>query len=160
MPRMTPERNAGPLLEEKIIFEENQTADEVGSVAYNGTNFEMHDATGIFDPRTGGSGITEAQHKVLRNGIHFIPDGPAEGFASLAYKETTRTGAFIDSEIWYDDNTKAKKIFEAIYTRAGSFRSQEQWKIYDIDGSTVLATITDAITRSGPFESSRVRTIT
>jgi hypothetical protein len=38
--------------------------------------------------------------------------------------------------------------------------TQEQWKVYDVDGSTVLATVTDSISYSGVFETSRTRTIT
>ena len=52
-----------------------------------------------------------------------------------------------------------KKIVEKLTTWSGATITQEQWKVYDTDGSTVLATITDAISYSGLFETSRTRTI-
>lgn len=106
-----------------------------------------------------GGGITEAQHKVLRQLIHFIDDGPAEGFASGAYKETTPTGPFPTSEIWWESSAKLKKIVELTTTWTGPLITQEVWKMYATDGSTVIATITDAISYSGVFETSRTRTI-
>lgn len=104
-------------------------------------------------------GITEAQHKALRQLIHFIDEGPAESFASGAYKETTPTGPFPTSEIWWESSSKLKKIVSLDTTWSGAVITQEVWKIYDTDGSTVLATVTDAVSYSGIFETSRTRTI-
>lgn len=107
------------------------------------------------------SGITAEAHKTLRHGIHFIDGGPAEGFASGAYRETTGT-VFPTSVIWYEDDTKAKKIVEKTITWSSTapVPTTIVWKMYDTDGSTVLATITDTFTYASTiFESSRVRTI-
>jgi len=106
----------------------------------------------------GGSGLTENAHKVLRQLIHFIDDGPAEGFDSGAYKEVTGT-VFPTAIIWYEDDTKADKIVEKNITWTGANATSIEWKMYDDDGSTVLVTITDAVTYSGVFETSRTRTI-
>jgi len=105
------------------------------------------------------SGITENEHKVLRQLIHFIDDGPAEGFLSGAYKETLPIGPFPTSEIWYVDNSKTQKIVELLTTWSGALIIQEQWKIYSIDGLTIKAIITDTISHSGIFETSRTRII-
>lgn len=126
---------------------------------YDGTSFKMRDATGTFDPRTGGSGLTPAQHEALRQLIHFIDDGPANGFPSGSYKETTPTGPFPTSEVWWESSAKLKKIVSLDTTWAGVTITQEVWKVYDTDGSTALATVTDVITYSGVFETSRTRTI-
>lgn len=107
-----------------------------------------------------GSGISEAQHKTLRQLIHFIEDGPAEGFASGAYKETTPAGPFPTSEVWWESGSKLKKIVSLDTTWTGPNITQEVWRIYDVDGSTVLATVTDVVSYTGIFESSRTRTIT
>jgi len=109
---------------------------------------------------TGGGGLTPSQHKTLRHGIHFVDNGPAEGFASGAYRETV--GApFPSSVVWYVSNAKTEKIVELTLTRnANKSVASKEWKIYDTDGTTVLATITDTITRSGIFETSRTRAIT
>lgn len=53
----TPNREHGELLvPDGLLLEGPQpsSADQ-GSVRYNGASFEMRDATGVFDPRTGGS---------------------------------------------------------------------------------------------------------
>jgi len=106
------------------------------------------------------SGISEAAHRALRQLIHFIDDGPADGVLSGSYKETTPAGPFPTSYIWYEDATKAKKIVELTLTRnSAQMPTTEVWKMYDTDGSTVLVTLTDAITyTSNVFESSRTRT--
>lgn len=157
----TPDRKPGRLEEDdEVFFVPNPTPpSEAGAFNYNGTSFQMRDATGVFDPRTGGSGLTPAQHEVLRQLIHFIDDGPAEGFPSGSYKETTPSGPFPTSEIWWESSAKLKKIVSLDTTWTGATITQEVWKIYDTDGSTVLATVTDVIAYSGVFEATRTRTI-
>jgi len=91
--------------------------------------------------------------------IHFIEEGPAEGFVSGAYKVTLPTGPFPTSMTWWESSSKLKKIVERLVSWTGTLVTTDQWKIYDTDGSTVLWIITDAITYSGVFESSRTRTI-
>ena len=107
---------------------------------------------------TGGSGLTEGAHKILRQLIHFIDNGPAEGFASGAYREMTGT-VFPTAVIWYTDSGKTSKIVEKNITWTGVNPTTIEWRVYDTDGSTVLATVSDSITYSGIFETSRVRTI-
>jgi hypothetical protein len=99
----------------------------------------------------------DADHAALRQLIHFIDNGPAEGFAS-AYRENTG-GAFPSSVIWWTSPAKVSKIVEKNITYTGAFPTSFEWKMYDTDGSTVLAVVTDTITYSGAFESSRTRTI-
>ena len=107
-----------------------------------------------------GGGVTEGTHKTLRQLIHFIDNGPAEGFLSGAYREILPAGnPFPTSVIWYEDSTKAKKIVERTKTYSGAFPQTIEWKVYDTDGTTVLATVTDTITYSGAFETSREREI-
>ena len=106
-----------------------------------------------------GSGISDSSHKRLRHGIHFIDNGPAEGFVSGAEQVTTYNGVFVASETWYESSTHTEKIVELNIDYSGFLSVQEEWKIYDEDGSSVLATITDHITYNGVFETLRVRTI-
>jgi hypothetical protein len=109
---------------------------------------------------TSGTGLSEATHKVLRQLIHFIDEGPAEGFTSGAYKETLPAASiFPTSVIWWESSSKLKKIVEKTITWTGVNPTTIEWEIYDTDGSTVLATITDAISYSGIFETTRTRTI-
>ncbi len=112
----------------------------------------------LADLAASGSGISATTHRTLRQLIHFIDNGPAEGFASGAFREMTGT-VFPSAIIWYDDNTKAKKFVEKNITYSGAFPTTIQWKMYDTDGTTVLATVTDTISYSGPFETNRTRAI-
>lgn len=105
------------------------------------------------------SGITAAQHKTLRQLIHFIDHGPAGGFTSGAFKETLPSGPFPTSVIWWTSAAKTAKIVEKTITWTGSNPTTIQWKMYDTDGTTVLETVTDAISYTGPFENTRTRTI-
>jgi len=109
----------------------------------------------------GAAGITENQHKALRQLIHFIDSGPAEGFATNAYAEILPSGnPFPTSVIWWESSSKIKKIVELTATRnANKTPATEVWKMYDTNGSTVLVTVTDTISYSGVFETSRIRTI-
>jgi hypothetical protein len=132
---------------------------EEGQVRFTNTDIKAYVGGAVYS-LISGSGLTAEQHKVLRQLIHFIDDGPAEGFASGAYKETTPSGPFPTLEVWWESAAKLKKIVQLATTWTGVNITAEQWKVYDVDGSTVLATVTDAITYSGVFESSRTRTIT
>ena len=131
---------------------------EEGQVRHTGGDLVAYVGGQVLSLTQGaGSGITAGQHKALRDLIHFI-EGPADGFASGTYSETTYSGAFPTLEIWYDDNTKADKIVELAVTYSGAFPATETWKMYDTDGSTVLVTLVDTIAYSGAFEANRTRT--
>lgn len=156
----TPDRSPGPLVEdEELRLGSNPgTPSVVGGVRYDGTlgAFQMRDGAGTFDPRTGGTGLTEAQHKALLQLIHFIDEGPAEGFATGATR--TVTGSVFPTQILWR-RADATKLVEKNITYSGAFPTTIEWKMYAADGSTVLATVTDTITYSGAFETSRTRAI-
>lgn len=158
MPR-TPDRRPGALIEdEEIRLITNAIGPtQDGALNYDGTSFVMRDSLGNFNPRSAG-GISAAQHKALRDLIHFIDDGPADGFASGAYKETTYSGILPTTQIWYEDSGKTQKIVELTVTYTGILPTTEVWKMYDADGITLLLTVTDAITYTGVFETTRTRT--
>ena len=118
----------------------------------------VQDALKDIDNAVASGGMTEAQHKAIRHLIHFIDNGPAEGFASGAYREVTGT-VFPTAVVWYDKSGEGKKkIVEQLITWTGVNATTVVWKIYDAT-ETLLATVTDAITYSGVFETSRTRTI-
>lgn len=159
----TPDRFPGDREEEQVILTPNPSAaPPVGGIAFDGVGFKLRDDAGEFDPRSG-TGLSEAQHRALRQLIHFINDGPAEGFASGAYRETLpAASAFPTSIIWWESSSKLKKIVEKTITRSGIGATAIAptpivWRIYDTDGTTVLVTVTDSITYSGVFETSRTR---
>ena len=109
----------------------------------------------------GTSGITEGAHQSLRQLIHFIDEGPTVGFASGAYREILPAGnPFHTSETWYTNSNKTDKIVELTIVRdSGQKPITEKWEIYDTDGFTVLETVIDSISYSGPFELDRTRSI-
>ena len=57
----TPDRRPGATYEDdEIVLESNASGPSVpGAVSFNGTSFQMQDAMGVFDPRTGGAGVTD-----------------------------------------------------------------------------------------------------
>ena len=146
-------------VDELFFIEDTSSPTEEGAVRYVSGDFVFYDGAGLYNPRDGG-GISEVEHEELRQLIHFINDGPAEGFASGAYKETLPSGSvFPTSEIWWESSSKLKKIVSLSTTWSGVNITQEVWDIYDTDGSTSIATITDSISYSGIFETNRTRTI-
>lgn len=158
MPR-TPDARHGELFEEegiKLSSSLSDPADE-GELKYYSGSFKVKDSVGVFNLR-GGGGITEDTHKTLRQLIHFIDNGPAEGFTSGAYRETTGT-VFPTAIIWYDKaGVGKKKIVEKLMTWTGTNPTTIVWKMYDAT-ETLLVTVTDTISYSGNFETSRTRAI-
>lgn len=154
----TPHRDApGGLVEdEEIALGTNPGAPSVpGAMRYDGAAFQLRDGTGTFNPRAS-SGVTEAAHKALLQLIHFIDEGPAEGFTTGATKAITGT-VFPSQVLWR--RADSTKLVEQNVTWTGAKPTTIEWKVYGPDGTTVLATVTDTITYSGPFEASRARAI-
>lgn len=163
MPR-TPDRRPGPLEEdEELRLSGGASIPSVaGGVTFDGTSFWMRDTVGTFNPRSASTGITADDHRTLRQLIHLADEGgPFEGFASGAYQETLPAAdPFPTSIIWWTSAAKTAKIVEETITyNANKTINTDEWKAYAIDGSTVLATVTDTMTYSGVFETSRTRTI-
>lgn len=110
------------------------------------------------DVLKGEEGITPADHDALRQLIHFIDDGPTDGFASGSVKDCTTEGTLVVNEVWYTDAGRTQKIVELDITYNGVFPVTETWRMYDTDGTTVLVTLVDTIQYNGVFEASRTRT--
>lgn len=107
-------------------------------------------------------GVSEIQHAALRQLIHLADgDGPFEEFVSGAYREILPSASpFPTSVIWYEDISKTQKIVEKTITyNPNKTPATVSWKAYDVDGATVLSTVTDSMTYSGVFELTRTRAI-
>ena len=147
-----------------VILQNDTSNDEAVGVERENSELMLWDSAAgrqsLSDLLATGSGISESTHKSLRDLIHFIDDGPADGFASGSFKETLPVGApFHTSEIWWESAAKEQKIVELTITRnANQTPATEVWEMYDTDGVTVLVTLTDTMTYSGVFESTRTRT--
>jgi len=109
----------------------------------------------------GGGGLTPQQHQTLRHLIHFIDQGPGDGFASGAFKEILpNNSAFPTSVTWYLDVAKTKKLVEKFITYTNNtFPTTIHWNMYDTDGVTIIHTVIDTITYNSAFEATRTRTI-
>ena len=154
----TPQDFAGPAFEEEIIFYDQYGALPIqnGTLVYSDGYFYLRDGYEIYVPQSPG------KHKRLRQLIHFIDDGPSSGFASGAYREILPAGdPFPSQVIWWASSSKLKKIVETVITRNSNKQpSSIQWKMYDVDGSTVLETVTDSVQYlHNIYETNRTRTI-
>lgn len=137
------------------------------NITYN-IIFETSRLRTIIDYGSAIVNLTRQTHKTLRQLIHLADSdgvgGPFEGFPTGAYRETTypMSDPFEITNIWYDDNTKAKKIVEHTIVRNSiNMPVTITWKVYDVDGSTILSTVSDSIVYANNiFEVSRTRTIT
>lgn len=109
---------------------------------------------------TGAGGLTVAEHETLRQLIHFIDEGPGDGFMSGAYKVIVGQ-PFPTSVTWYFDNTQTQIIVQKFITyNASQFPISITWNVYNADGVTIAHSITDTITYiNNAFESTRTRTI-
>jgi hypothetical protein len=154
----TPDRCPGTREDEGVVLEPGAVSPTAnGEIRYvTGSGFRFFEEGG--EVGLSGSGITTSDHEELRQLIHFIDNGPANGFASGAYRENTGT-VFPSAIIWWTSAAKTHKIVEKLLTYTGAFATTIQWKVYDTDGSTVLATVTDVVSYTGAFETSRTRTI-
>jgi hypothetical protein len=109
----------------------------------------------------GTSGITISQHETLKQLIHFINEGPGNGFATGAFKEILPVAnPFPTSIIWWESSEKLKKIISKTLTyNLNKTPSTILWEMYAEDGVTVISTILDTISYSGVFETTRTRSI-
>jgi hypothetical protein len=129
------------------------------AISYSGA-FETSRTRTITDTPAPGI-ITAQQHKTLRQLIHLADGqgGPFEGFTSGAYRVTVG-GAFPSSVTWYYDNTMTQKYVEKVITYTSSYQINTlTWTVYDTDGMTILATVSDTLSYSTFFETSRTRSI-
>jgi hypothetical protein len=144
-----------------LQFSDKQRAWLKGFGFTEGVEIGYDELDGYVQSIIGGGGSIEPQHKTLRDLIHFIDEGPGDGFATGAFKEILPVGApFPTSITWYLDTAKTKKLVEKFITYAGTaFPSIIQWNMYDFDGVTLIHTVTDTITYSTAFEATRTRAI-
>lgn len=136
------ERDAIPTLRRKegmfVFVNEDGTLYFLDGGIGNG-NWAEHSGGG------GGGGLTAGVHKSLRQLIHLADnDGPMEGFASGSFfEELPDNSPFPTTRIWWTSPLKTSKIVENDVTYSGPFVATDIWKVYDTDGTTVLATLTD-----------------
>jgi hypothetical protein len=121
---------------------------------YMSTQGFTYDSTAPTTTTAQASASSDSNKRLLEKFIN----APSEGWPTGVYKETTGT-VFPTAIIWWTSSGKTAKIMEKDITWTGASPTTIVSKMYAADGSTVISTITDTITYSGPFETSRSRTI-
>jgi hypothetical protein len=162
---ITPDDTPGPSIEEETQYDDRGPGgDNDGAPTVTGALRRLGDDL-LFKTSTGtvsllsGTGLSASAHKALRDLIHFIDGGPADGFASGMFSVIVGT-VFPTSEIWYTVGSvpPAGKIVKLNVVWTAAVPTTKIWKMYDTDGVTVLVTLTETISYSGIFETGRVRT--
>lgn len=138
----TPDRTFGVADEEGTIYEDvGVAATAQGEVRYVGGSFSLYDSLGAFNPRSGGSGITEGQHENLDTLTHLL--------AESCYEEPTYTDGQVSALTWWTNSGKTTKVREEVYTRSAGQVSQIVIRQFDGAGTLVTAqTITKTVARS------------
>jgi len=116
--------------------------------------------TGPIGP-TGAQGVTgpTAPHETLRQLIHFIDEGPGHGFPSGAYKVVYGL-PFPTGVTWFENTAQTEKLVEKIIVYGtGQRPSTITWNIYAADGTTIVQTMTDTLSYTGAFETTRLRSL-
>jgi hypothetical protein len=136
---------------------------DIDLLQFNAAQLAFLQGAGIVNGLTvsGSGGITPQIHETLLQLIHFLPEGPGHGFETGMYKVVLPTGSpFPTSIVWYYAEDMLHKLVEKLITyNASQFPVFIQYNMYDVDGVTIIQTVIDVITYSGPFESSRLRSI-
>jgi hypothetical protein len=101
-------------------------------------------------------GLSPDDHKTLRQLIHFINEGPGDGFYSNPFRETAG-GNFPTRITWWSDSNKTLRLFQTEITRSGIYPVTQNYKIYTSDGLTEIKRATDSIFYQGAFEVARSR---
>ena len=150
----TPDRFPGAREEEEINLEDQGTdPTSVGGLTYNGGAFAFKDAIGVYDPRTGGSGLTPATHRSQDQLVHDI--------AENSHDEFVYTGSRVDAIVTWTNAGKTQKIREELYTYTGNKVTQIVTKQYDGAGVLVVGeTMTETVTYSGNKVTDIPRTVT
>lgn len=96
-------------------------------------------------------------HAALADIIHFLPDGPGDGWASGAVCVEGYTGPLLTSSTWYTDAAQSRRIIALAVTYTGPLPATFKYSLYDATGALVR-TLTDTCTYNGPLLQSRTRT--
>jgi hypothetical protein len=132
------------------------------TIYYSGV-FETHRVRTVNSIDNSTSNVNIENHKSLRQLIHLADGvgGGFENFPSGMYREVLQNQNNLPSSfVWYIDGSKTQKIVEKNIVYNSVVPTKITWKVYDIDGTTVLHTVEDNIEYvNNIFEVSRTRNI-
>lgn len=150
----TPDRFPGDREEDVLALQDNADGDPAnpGEVKYDGGAFRMRDSTGVFDPRTGGSGLSEAAHEAL--------DTLAHGLTETHALSVSRDGAGRVSEVLAEatlggtDIRKTEILTRTASGKVATLRSTQ----YEGDGTTVKRQLDRTVVRDANGRVTRIDT--
>ena len=128
-----------PIGEFVDLPEADASPTEEGQIGYRSGAFEMRDSVGVFDPRSGGGGLTEATHRAVDQLVHLVAE---DSFTEFVY-----SGNKITDIIVWTDSGKTTKIREETITYSGNQVSTVVTKQYD--GATLEETYTETYSYTG-----------
>lgn len=98
-------------------------------------------------------------HQSLADVIHFLEDGPGDGWPTGSVRVRLGTGPSPLGYVWYTSSAQTKRIVDFAYSYAAEsfLPSLRVMRMYAVDGVTVTRTVTDAYTWSGPLLVSTTR---
>jgi hypothetical protein len=127
---LTPDRFPGTREEDevKIVPGTSDPVDE-GAIRYVSGAVRIRDASGVYDPRQGGTGMTENDHRVVDQLVHDL----AEDY----FEEYIYSGNQVTSVIAWTDSGKTTKIRETQFAYSGNQVTTETIIQFDEFGSEV-----------------------
>jgi len=136
----TPDRRPGRLEEEAILFEDQAVnPTEIGVLQRNGSSLlYKRDAGAPIDIANPGGVNVGADTDFL-----LVSDPPEPGTDYAI----TRSGGLVTKEEWTRTGGNLLKSID--YTRSGGVVTQEDRKVFDTDGTTLLGHLRIVYTRSG-----------
>jgi hypothetical protein len=145
-------RTPDPIGVELNLVDLGEDPSTVGGISLNNGSLRGRDSLGVFNLRSGGGGITEAEHQDLDTLVHAI--------AETSYDEVTRADGRISRVITWTSPAKLLKIREIAIVRDSIGRiAQCVWTQYDYTGA-VKETMVETFARSCSSVSSVTRTRT
>lgn len=107
------------------------------------------------DPATTPSQAAASAEENKRLLQKFMTGKPGEGWASGLYREYTGS-PWRTAQTWWTNSSKTTKIYEALYTRNSRHQATTiVHNLYASDGTTLVSTITETVTYTGPEENTR-----
>ena len=97
-------------------------------------------------------------HQGLPDIIHFLDDGPGDGWASGSYKVATFSGPLPTGWTWYTNSAMTTKILQVViaYPSASLLPASQTWTVYS--GGVAVRTLVDTFNYTGPLLTSVART--
>lgn len=96
-------------------------------------------------------------HNAIKDPIHFLHDGPGDGWPSGAFCQKTYTGMLLRQSTWYTTSAMTVPIVSRAYTYNGLLVATETLTLYSASGAAVR-TVVDTYSYSGIYRISCART--